>query len=80
MSAETNVHIKNYKEKEPAKPFVNERGVTVYPTSFLPTKSIMEPSRIPKTIMSGFHIELIHVVMFFAILYFLFASTWKPRS
>lgn len=61
----------------PPEPVTNEQGITIYPTSFMPAKAHMEPSRIPTAQMSGLTIEAIHVVIFFLVTYLLFASMWK---
>lgn len=52
-------------------------GLKVYPTSFLPEKSHIEPSRIPTAKMTGFQIEVAHVIIFFALTIGLFYSMWK---
>lgn len=54
-----------------------EAGVKIYPTSFLPQKSKMEPSRIPTAKMTGLEIEIIHVVIFFVLTFCLFYSMWQ---
>ena len=64
----------------PAEPTVNADGVKNYPTSFLPVKSKMEPSRIPEVKMSGLTIEVIHVIIFFALTIGLFISMWKKPN
>ncbi len=57
-----------------------EAGLRIFPTSFLPQKSLMEPSRIPTAKMSGFEIEVVHVVIFFALTFFLFYTNWKTPN
>ena len=52
-------------------------GLRIFPTSFLPQKSIMETSRIPTAKMTGFQIEVVHVVIFIALTFFLFYTNWK---
>ncbi len=52
-------------------------GLKVYPTSFLPQKSHIEPSRIPTAKMTGFEIEVAHVIIFFILTIGLFYSMWK---
>ncbi len=64
----------------PKGPTINADGVKIYPTSFLPTKSLMEPSRIPDKKMTGFTIEVIHVVIFFALIFVLFYKAWKKPN
>lgn len=61
----------------PKEPVVNADGIKIYPTSFLPVKSHMEPSRIPTAKMTGFQIEVAHVVIFFLLTYALFVGMWK---
>jgi hypothetical protein len=52
-------------------------GLKIYPTSFLPQKSHIETSRIPTAKMSGFEIEVSHVIIFFILTIGLFYSMWK---
>jgi hypothetical protein len=61
----------------PKEPETTAEGLKVYPTSFLPQKSHMEPSRIPTAKMSGLEIEVIHVIIFFILTIGLFYSMWK---
>ena len=60
-----------------AGPETTAEGLKVYPTSFLPVKSKMEPSRIPTAKMTGLQIEVIHVIIFFALTIGLFYSMWQ---
>lgn len=62
---------------EPKLPETDANGIKVYPTSFLPAKSHMEISRIPTAKMSGFEIEVSHVVIFVLLTVFLFIGMWK---
>lgn len=64
----------------PPEPVTNEQGITIYPTSFIPAKGPMEPSRIPTATMSGLSIEVIHIVIFFVLLWALFYSMWKKPN
>lgn len=64
----------------PPAPVVNADGVKIYPTSFLPVKSHMEPSRVPTAQLSNIQIEVIHVLVFFALTIFLFISMWKKPN
>jgi hypothetical protein len=50
------------------------------PTSFIPLKAQLETVRPTKALMEGFHIEAIHVLMFFGILAFLFLGVWKTNK
>lgn len=59
------------------KPETTTEGIVVHPTSFIPMKSHVEPARVPKKIMSGLHIEVIHVIIFFLLTGVLFYSKWK---
>lgn len=61
----------------PAEPEMTAEGLKVYPTSFLPVKSKMEPSRIPTAKMTGLQIEVIHVIIFFVLTIGLFYSMWQ---
>jgi hypothetical protein len=64
-------------DETPKGPEMTADGLKLYPTSFLPQKSHMEPSRIPTAKMSGFEIEVAHVVIFFILTIGLFYSMWK---
>jgi hypothetical protein len=61
----------------PKEPTINADGIKIYPTSFLPSKSHMDPSRIPHEKISGLTIEVLHVIIFFALTIGLFYSMWK---
>ncbi len=61
----------------PPAPEILPNGVKVYPTSFIPSKAPIEMSRVPTAQMSGFQIEVIHVVIFFALTVGLFIGMWK---
>ena len=61
----------------PKEPETTEAGLKIYPISFLPEKSHMEPSRIPTAKMTGLQIEVAHVIIFFALTIALFYSMWK---
>lgn len=50
------------------------------PTSYLPSTVQLEKSKTNETHMAGFHIEAIHIVMFFVILAFLFLGVWKANA
>lgn len=63
--------------EQPQLPEVNADGIKVYPTSFIPTKAKMEESRIPTAKMSGLEIEISHVIIFVALVVFLFIGMWK---
>lgn len=64
----------------PPGPTINADGIKIYPTSFLPVKSHMDPSRIPHQKMAGLTIEVIHVVIFFVLTIGLFYSMWKKPN
>lgn len=64
-------------QKVPGEPVINAQGIKVYPTSFIPLKGQMEPSRIPTAKMSGLEIEIWHVVIFLGLTVFLFIGMWK---
>lgn len=61
----------------PKKMETTASGGKIFPTSFLPEKSHMEPSRIPTAKMTGFQIEVIHVILFFLLTFALFYGMWK---
>ena len=64
----------------PPEPIINANGVKIYPTSFLPVKSQMDPSRIPQEKMTGLTIEVLHVIIFFILTIGLFYSMWKKPN
>ncbi len=66
--------------KLPPEPIINADGVKIYPTSFLPVKSQMDPSRIPQEKMTGLTIEVLHVIIFFVLTIGLFYSMWKKPN
>jgi hypothetical protein len=61
-------------------PVINADGIKIYPTSFVPVKAHMEPSRIPTAQLSNLQIEVIHVGVFLALTVFLFISMWKKPN
>lgn len=61
-------------------PEVTAEGIKIYPTSFLTTKSKMEPSRVPTEQLSNIQIEVIHIIIFLALTVFLFISMWKKPN
>ncbi len=65
---------------QPPQPEVNADGIKIYPTSFIPVKGQMEPSRVPTAKMSGLEIEVIHVIVFFILTIGLFYSMWKKPN
>lgn len=70
-------HAAEVAQEMPKEPETTPEGLKIYPTSFLPQKSHMEPSRIPTAKMSGFEIEVAHVIIFFILTIGLFYSMWK---
>jgi hypothetical protein len=68
------------KAETPPVPTVTPEGIKVYPTTFLPSKSIMEPSRTPTKTMTGFQIEVIHVIIFIVLTLALFLGMWKKAG
>ena len=75
-----NSNVVDNKQMIQKEPVVNADGIKIYPTSFLPVKSLMEPSRIPTAKMTGFQIEVVHVIIFFALIYVLFVGMWKTPN
>lgn len=61
----------------PVVPEVLANGVKVYPTSFIPLKAPIEPSRLPTAQMSNLQIEVIHVIIFVLLTVGLFIGMWK---
>lgn len=74
MSANT---AKPAVQQVPPQPVVNADGIKIYPTSFIPVKAPMEPSRVPTAKMTGLEIEVIHVIIFLLLTVGLFISMWK---
>jgi hypothetical protein len=67
-------------QEQPKLPETTPDGTKVYPTSFLPAKSHMEVSRIPTAKLTGFEIEVTHVVIFVLLTVFLFIGMWRKSS
>lgn len=83
MSSETKTEkIENMEgaQELPKEPETTPAGLKVYPTSFLPAKSHIEPSRIPTAKMSGLTIEVSHVLIFVLLTVFLFLGMWKKSG
>lgn len=72
--------VKTTEQPWPKEPEVTADGIKIYPTSFLPAKSMMEPSRIPTAKMTGLQIEVIHVIVFFILIIGLFMGMWKKPN
>jgi len=70
-------HAAEVVQEMPKEPEMTAEGLKVYPTSFLPQKSHIETSRIPTAKMTGFEIEVAHVIIFFILTIGLFYSMWK---
>ena len=64
-----------YNPKAPEPQIIN--GVKIYPTSYIPVKAHLQTPRIKMTEMQEWHIEAIHVVIFFALTIVLFIGMWK---
>ncbi len=62
--------------QQPPAPIVTAEGIKIYPTSWVPMKAPLEPSRVPTTQLTNFHIEVIHVIMFFGLIAALYWSMW----
>ncbi len=60
----------------PPGPILTAEGIKVYPTSWIPMKAPLEPSRIPTAQLANLHIEVIHVIMFFLMILGLYWSMW----
>ena len=52
----------------------------VYKTSIVPEGSVIEPVRDHKMIASTTAIEVLHVLVFFAIIAFIFGGLWKAAT
>lgn len=53
------------------------KNVKVYETSIVPKGEKMVPARSHEMIASSLQIEVIHIIMFFIILFGIFAGLWK---
>ncbi len=60
----------------PPAPVINEQGIKIYPTSWVPQKGPLEPSRVPTAQLTNLQIEVIHVVVFGLIVLALYWSMW----
>lgn len=73
--AVTDSHGVTYNPKMPEPQIIN--GVKVYPTSYIPAKAELHYPKKMLAEMSLWHIEAVHIVVFFLVLFFLFIGPWK---
>lgn len=52
-------------------------GVKIYPTSYMPVRSELHAPKKMLAELQEWHIEAVHIVIFFAITIILFISKWK---
>lgn len=64
-----------YNPKMPEPQIIN--GVKVYPTSYVPARAELHLPKPMMAEMKEWHIEAVHVVVFFLVLFFLFIGPWK---
>lgn len=64
-----------YDPKMPEPQMVN--GVKVFPTSYIPAKAVLHTPKKMLVEMQEWHIEGIHIAIFFAITIGLFLGVWK---
>lgn len=64
-----------YNPKMPEPQVIN--GVKVYPTSYIPAKAELHFPKPMLVEMKEWHIEAVHIAVFFLVLIFLFISPWK---
>ena len=53
------------------------QGIKVHPTSYLAAKTEVVPPRKMLAELQEWHIETIHVIIFFVLLFCLFIGMWK---
>jgi len=73
--AVSNEHGGTWNPKQPEPQIIN--GVKVYPTSFIPAKAELHYPKKMLVEMSHWHIEAVHIVVFFIVLIALFIGPWK---
>ncbi len=64
-----------YNPKTPEPQIIN--GVKVFPTSYIPAKAVLHLPKKMLVEMQDWHIEGIHIVIFFALTIGLFIGMWK---
>ena len=55
-------------------------AIKVYETSIVPPGGRIEPIRSHKTIASSTQIEVLHIAVFVAVLFFIFGGLWKAAK
>lgn len=68
-------HGATYNPKMPEPQMLN--GVKVYPTSYIPAKAQLHYPKPMLIEMKDWHIEVVHIVVFFLVLFILFIGAWK---
>jgi hypothetical protein len=73
--AEGGEHHATYNPKMPEPQIIN--GVKVYPTSYIPARAELHYPKKMLIEMQEWHIEAVHILVFFIILFALFIGPWK---
>lgn len=68
-------HGPTYNPKMPGPQIIN--GVKVFPTSYIPAKAELHYPKKMLVEMQDWHIEAVHIVVFFLVLIGLFIGPWK---
>lgn len=64
-----------YNPKMPEPQIIN--GVKVYPTSYIPARAELHYPKKMLVEMQEWHIEVVHILVFFIVLFALFIGPWK---
>ncbi len=68
-------HESTYNPKTPGPQIIN--GIKVFPTSYIPAKAEIHYPKKMLVEMQDWHIEAVHIVVFFLVLIGLFIGPWK---
>ena len=72
---ETHHEVVTYNPKIPEPQIIN--GIKVFPTAYIPAKAQLHPPKKMLAEMQEWHIEGIHIVIFFVLTIGLFIGMWK---
>lgn len=59
---------------------MSKQAVKVYKTSIIPEGGRMEPLRDHKMIATSLQVEVVHIIVFLAVISFIFGGLWKAAK
>lgn len=59
---------------------MSKQAVKVYKTSIIPEGGRMEPLRDHKMIATSLQVEVVHIIVFLAVISFIFGGLWKAAT